>query len=163
MDNRIEEIRQALLKAGYSQTWIDSVFPDKRSGPDLVREQFISWLEAGECSHADTLALYDQLQQSREENERLRGLYERERDIAEQAQRDNERLLGELEQKQAECERRYGYWHEALCELEQVKAERDDYREVLEGYAIMKLDGARNILSRYTPKERGDCTDEQGD
>lgn len=156
----LEEIRQSLLKAGYSQTWIDSVFPDKRSGPDLAREQFISWLEAGECSHADTLALYDQLQHSREENERLSAdrefwmnLWQQERELskgqkdtlreinerigvdAEKLLVENERLRGELADSKEHCSAFESLWTEAKRELEQVKAERDKLIERLRWYA----------------------------
>lgn len=69
-----------------------------------------------------------ELQQTREELERFKKYIDT-------TNYNSEKLAMELTRKE--------------IELEQVEAERDAYREVLEGYAITKLEGARNVLNQY--------------
>jgi hypothetical protein len=80
---------------------------------------------------------------------RLKGLYERERDIAEQAQSAAKN------------------WHDAAVGWEEkhklIEAERDDYRNVLEwirdaGTDYQSIDRARTILQKY---EKGDSQHER--
>lgn len=122
--------------------------------------------------YVELLLKYDQLQT---ENTHLRGLYERERAIADSADEKLERAQSELTEWQERVRKSNLSYEGLFNELKQVKAERDDYRKVLEWYAdidaytvihlgcspmVMSDRGklACDILSRY---EKGESHEQE--
>lgn len=209
MDNRIEEIKQLVTKSSYTESeleyieynsleWLRYLLKRDEDSHHLIRHYTEKRDElmanAGKLEN-DLAKERFELQQSREENERLqtenthlRGLYERERAIADseekrrkEAEKECKRLRGELESaiEQAKMFKRerndYVAENTSLYgKIEQVKAELDNYRRVLMTYTDNYIDCpncgrlwsdkgryARDILSRY--KEKGDNQYEQGD
>lgn len=108
----------------------------ERIQEELSKRKEWGWKNTGWIKDAEFLL--SQLQMTREENKRLTSVEHTLCVSLGEADKVIVKLQGEVFRLKRET-----------SELVQVKVERDAYRDVLEGYAIMKLDGARTILSQY--------------